>query len=236
MLLPRGRSGFSRLDLLALIAGVTLLLVAIAPTFGSASRNTERAVCINNLQQIGSSFAQFWADYGNKTPWQAYREPGRESGLELYRIHFHFAVLSNYVSGPRIFADPADERPNLRIANNWSSNPNTGGFFSAGYSDNAVSYFIGLDVNLHTPDLLLAGDRNVTTTGLGSCASGLRTAANLSSGWQGSAWTDSVHRLSGNLLFCDGSVRQTNTRMLRDAIAGQNYPAMRTQHAIVPWE
>jgi prepilin-type processing-associated H-X9-DG protein len=228
MLLPRGRLAFTRLDLSASVAGLALLVIAVAPGFGNASRNSERAVCINNLQQIGSAFGQFWTDYDNKTPWQALREPGRESNLDLFKVHFHFAVLSNYISGPRIFADPADDRPSFRTAQDWGVGFNTPGLFTPGFEENAVSYFVGLDVNLHTPDSLLAGDHNVTSGGFGGCASQLSTAQKL-----GGAWTDSVHRFVGNLLFCDGSVRQANTKMLRDAISGPNGPP-KQEHVIVP--
>lgn len=55
---PRGRQagGFTRADFLAISAGVALAGLLAVPLLANADRQSDRAVCINNLGRIGKGF------------------------------------------------------------------------------------------------------------------------------------------------------------------------------------
>jgi hypothetical protein len=125
-----------------------------------------------------------------------------------------FTWLSNYLASPRILVCPADTQTKL-IARNFSRDTN-GGFASAGFRGNALSYFIGLDVSPISSSVWLSGDRNIKVDQTGvSCSSGVNNAAGLSTRPVTSGWTNDVHGLQGNLLHYDGYVSQASTEQFR---------------------
>lgn len=139
--------------------------------------------------------------------------PGLSSRNQSY---VQFSVLSNSLDSPRYLTDPGDLHRDLRAARLWNQDAN-GGLYHISYRNRAISYFIGLRGTFRTPRYILAGDRNVYSHGSATtCAAGISPAAALSASF--SFWTNDVHGLSGNLLFYDGSVEQTSTARLREAL------------------
>jgi prepilin-type processing-associated H-X9-DG protein len=148
-----------------------------------------------------------------------------------------FSVLSNFIASPKVLMDAAEDRLSSRVATHWGNNPN-GGLLHPSFANNSVSYFLGMDGIFSMPRVLLSGDRNVTHNGPQTCSSGVAPVVGLfavpsgpSAG--GSSWTNAVHGLSGNLLFYDGSVQETDTGGLRKAVMQPDFDF--TYHILPPF-
>jgi hypothetical protein len=108
-------------------------------------------------------------------------------------------MMSNELSTPYILRCPADtQRP---VTKDFGKLSNTN-----------VSYFVGLDAEESTPQMFLAGDRNLTN-GLAVTNRVLFLATNVPAGW-----THELHPLQGNIGLADGSVQQLNRALLREAL------------------
>jgi hypothetical protein len=220
--------GFTRVELLACLAVIALLTNVIATALAISARRGDRVACFNNLRQIGVGYSQFAAEHDQQMAWRVTMTEGGNFNHPLKNNPYvQFSVLSNYVASPRIFMDPAENRPTARVATEWGASPQ-GGLLHPRFANNAVSYFLGLDGNFNTPASIFSGDRNLRIVDISSCSSGITPAANLSSrnARDAAAWTNGVHGLSGNVILYDGSVHETDTRMFRglmrpgDDIAG----------------
>jgi hypothetical protein len=110
----------------------------------------------------------------------------------------HFQAMSNELNTPKILACPSDNRP---AAPNFASLRNQN-----------ISYFVGLDANDTKPQMLLAGDRNVTN-GVAPRNAMLELRPNRAAGW-----TEALHNGLGNVGLVDASVHQLTTVQLRQAL------------------
>ena len=115
---------------------------------------------------------------------------------EVFR---HFLAMSNELSTPRILVCPNDDR---EAASQWRllSNAN-------------ISYFVGLHAGVTAPQLLLAGDRNLTTNGVGVRSGIIALSTNSVVGW-----SREIHDGQGNIVLGDGSVHQASSQRLQDQI------------------
>jgi hypothetical protein len=118
--------------------------------------------------------------------------------------------MSNELATPKILVCPSDDR---NAATNFGAQ-----FPSPGSANgNAfVSYFVGVNADESSPQMLLSGDRNVanaanpatpptsTTIGLGTNSTTLQ-------------WTERQHQKNGNIALSDGSVQQMSSTRLREA-------------------
>ena len=210
---PNARlSGFSRVDLLALMASLALLALIVIPSLAETGSRSERFVCLNNLGQIGRAY-QMWAnDHGDRFPFPV---STNEGGLYQHplgaNVYFQFLILSNELRDPSVLACPSDLI--TRRARDFSSAP--GGLLNGALKNNAVSYFVthpfdGLESRL------LAGDRNLEGFGGASGCSLFLSALRLQV--QYAAWRDSIHMSSGNLLYQSGAVEQTGNTTLQTAL------------------
>ena len=150
-----GSAGFTRNELIVLI-GVISLAAAVAGSFFIASKREARAKqCESNLKEITLGLHLWMADTESSfLPWDAFYPIGNRDLTNAPRqnLWFQFGSLSNQLKSPRVLADPADRRRDLRPASNWSSSP-AGGFFHANYQNDACSYALCLDMNAFTnPD------------------------------------------------------------------------------------
>lgn len=210
---------FTRLELLACVVGGGLLLSVILPGLANSSMRSEQAVCLNNLRQIGVAYANVGLEMTDgRAPW---RVPATEGGTLEHPSEnspfVQFSVLSNFLAHPGLLADPGDERRNLNPARHWGISP--GGLWHLSHRNNAISYVLGLHGDFRMPRSLLVGDRNLFTEGVGTCSSGLAPVSVLRPPTV--RWTNAVHGLTGNLLFFDGAVEQTDSSRLREvAFAG----------------
>ena len=105
-----------------------------------------------------------------------------EYASEAFR---HFQGLSNELSTPKILACPSDTRK-----------PAPGFSF---LSNANISYFVGLDAKDSAPDVLLSGDRNLTTNPT-------------------VAWTARMHKNADNAAFGDGHVDSLSSNRLHEQL------------------
>jgi hypothetical protein len=123
------------------------------------------------------------------------------TGADTFR---HFQVMSNELSTPKILICPADTR--------------TAASFFSGLKNQNVSYFVGLDAADSYPQMLLAGDRNLT--GESGPENGI---LKLVPGHPVS-WTETMHINQGNVGLADGSVQQCSNAGLRQALQNSGDP------------
>jgi prepilin-type processing-associated H-X9-DG protein len=217
----RNSTAFTRLELFSSLAAAALFTTIIVPALANSNSRSDRVVCLNNLRQIGVAYTQFGLEHNDLPPWWVRTAEGGNSDYPAGSIpglltrntsYVQFSVLSNSLDSPRVLADPADMRRDLNPARFWNFAVQ-GGLYHVNHRQRAISYFIGLDATFRTATAILAGDRNMAVAGsVNSCSSGI---APTSQAHPESFWTNDVHGLSGNLLFYDGSVRQTDSELRR---------------------
>jgi hypothetical protein len=106
--------------------------------------------------------------------------------------------MSNELNRPRILRCPSDNRT---AAPSFDELANTN-----------LSYFVGVDAQETRPQMLLAGDRNLTN-GLPRPMGVMGMEPDRPLGW-----TAEMHVEQGNVGLSDGSVQQMNTAVLRRQI------------------
>jgi prepilin-type processing-associated H-X9-DG protein len=206
---------FSRLELLACIFGCGLVLSVILPGLANSTARSDRGVCFNNLRQIGVAYSNFGLEHDGQPPWLVTMNSGGNTNHPLKQnLYVQFSAISNYLATPGLLVDPADQRRNLNPATHWDAT--AGGLWNPAHQNNSVSYFLGIDGTFRMPRAVLSGDRNIEAPPRpGSCPWGIEPCYQVH--WATTHWTNDVHGATGNLLFYDGSVDQTDTERLREA-------------------
>ena len=187
--------GFTFIDLL-----IVLVTVVLMAGWGYYWVNRPRARgcsgcrvnCVSNLKQVGLA-ARMWSnDHGERFPWQvSTNDGGTLEYASTTEVFLHFMALSNELITPKVLACSSD--PLRAKATDWDNLTNAN-----------VSYFVGLDAADGKPQLLLSGDRNITTNG--ATTSGFLTVATDSL----VRWTSGIHSNLGNIGLADGSAQQVN--------------------------
>jgi type II secretory pathway pseudopilin PulG len=223
---------FTRVELLVVIGTLALLALLAVPVLANGKSTSQRAVCAGNLARVGRALAIWGAERGDLYPWQVDARDGgtrnHPSGLND-NIWFQFSWVSNELVTPKILACPSDRF--VKIPQSFAFAPD--GFLDPHYLNNAVSYFLGHPF-FEDGRLILGGDRSMSGGSFGSSACpyfgtgvfGLVNPAMLE-------WLGIMHVNSGNLLFNDGSVEQTDTDGLRKAMNGY-YPLDSTGRSSLP--
>jgi prepilin-type processing-associated H-X9-DG protein len=229
---------FTRLELIACIMALTLLITLIVPALANSGARSDRVTCLNNLRQIGLGYTQFGWEHQDLPPWRLPSSQGGNNDHPLKNnLYTQFSIISNSLAHPRHLRDPGDNRPGLAPATKWDNDPN-GGIHAPNYRNKAVSYFLGLDSTFRVPRAVLGGDRNfVAEPNAVGCSTGITPASQIDT--LTTAWTNDVHGLAGNLLFFDGSVDQVDSGGLQaafgsgpvdDVVGGRRY-----YHALSPF-
>jgi type II secretory pathway pseudopilin PulG len=213
----RHRRAFTRIELAAVLAVVGMLTVVAMTALAGNRAESDRAVCFNNLRQIGRALISWSGEHGGQVPWRVSTSDGGTlppTGTKPGNAWFEFTYLSNELVSPKILACPADGPPML--ANTWSN------FTSVAFRGNAVSYNIGLDAFPEWPGGVVFLDRNVRfDSGPFTCSAQVNNTvtANVRVPFSSVAWTNSVHGASGgHAVAVDGSVQFTTSAELRAAI------------------
>ena len=181
---------------------VAVLMVAVAlllPGFLNSRRRASRINCVNNLRQVAVAYRVWEGDNGDKYPMGTSVTNGGTMELAATgNVLASFLVMSNELSTPRILVCPEDTN---RIA----------AHSLAGLAARAnISYFVGVDAASDlTPRLFLSGDGNFAIGGA-AVSSGLLPL------WTNApvSWTTLRHVDNGNLALADGSVFQTDGKLL----------------------
>lgn len=207
-------AAFTRLDLLAMLAGVAILGILALPLMAASRPRGERVACLNNLRQLGVAWNIWAGEHGNAYPW---RTPVGNGGTGYHALMnnpwLHFSWISNELGSPKILTCPSDVP--RRVASDFSFDPDKG-LLNANMRNESLSYFIGLDVWPEWPRHWLSGDRNIRFQRFALCSSGASAAAQIGLNWTpqvvtvplDAGWTNTMHGNSGNILFTDGRVEE----------------------------
>ena len=145
----RRNYGLTLVEILVVIFVLAILVAMLLPTSSSGPRKARRISCVNNLKQIGLAYRIWEGDHGDEYPMSvSVTNGGAMEFVAAGNVTAIFQVMSNELSTPKILFCPADER------RAYATN------FSAGFSAQNISYFIGLDADETNPQTLLSGDDN----------------------------------------------------------------------------
>ena len=200
---PRRRlRASSILELLIVLLTLALIFLGlILPTLSGSGKAT-RITCISHLKQVGLALRMWSGDHGGKFPMAVSTNQG--GSLEFTGpsdVWRHFQVISNELNSPKVLSCPSDKK--RKEHRDFAS-----------LNNQHLSYFIGLDASEYLSNMLLTGDRNLTTNG--RVMSGILTLTSDSP----LAWTKDIHAkgLGANIGLADGSARQVDIRGLCELI------------------
>jgi prepilin-type N-terminal cleavage/methylation domain-containing protein len=210
-----GRRGFTLVELLAVIAIVTILAMLLLPALINTQAKARRIQCLSNLRQTGIGFHSFLQDHDNGFPMQISTNaggtletimPAYRPGAGFYFSFVHFQSLSNDLDNPRVFSCPSDpaRAPEDEFAR---------------LSNKNLSYFVGANADYSLANSILAGDRNIMSAASGQAPAMVRLSESMPVNW-----TRQLHGLKGNELFADSHVERVNGRAVK--LPRRNAPAM----------
>ena len=203
---------FTLLELLSVIAIITILAMLLLPALSKARARARQVECVSQLRQVGVAFHAFAHDHNGHFPMRLPVSAGgtaesamaaRKDAGEFAFSYLHLQVLSNDLTTPKLLVCPADDRQ-----------PAFG--FSTMQNQN-LSYFVGLNADYPYPTSILAGDRNLTNDWAGTAGTLARVGGNFAL-----RWTFELHRFKGNLLFSDGHVEERGGAVL--LASGSQFP------------
>jgi prepilin-type processing-associated H-X9-DG protein len=184
------KAAFTLIEVLICLAAVFILAAVFLPALARPTVNDPRIRCVNNLKQVGLAFRIWAGDNNDRNPTQVSVADGgsAEVASDVWRT---FQLMSNEIAIPSIIACWSDDRAS---AKSWETLSNTN-----------ISFFMGLDANESSPQMVLAGDRNVTN----SRPTTNRILTVTREGRIG--WTHQLHNNRGNVALADGSVLQISS-------------------------
>lgn len=204
---------FSALDLIMTIAGVLICAWILLPLIAGSKPRVTRITCISNIKQVGIGFRLYASD---GKPYPRYNPTN-----EVWR---YFQVPGKEIGSPKVLLCPQDSA-RTKPAFDFEMPETINSFAHPKFQNKALSYFYGTEVDETLPDSILAGDRNLSTN------KQILTGVLILNTNSPARWTKEIHKDAGNIVFGDGSARETSTGHLRGILALQTNE---TQRLVLP--
>jgi prepilin-type processing-associated H-X9-DG protein len=212
----RGLSGLSLVELLVMLGVIAVLAGILLPAISRPKGQPKAPIikCVNNLKNVGLAFRIFATDNNDHFPPSVMMSNGVGlTSIELLRI---FGYLSNELSTPKLLHCPSDtkrETASDRINFDTMTLKN-------------ISYFTSLSADEKFPQVILGGDRNLTTNGVELRTGLFALRTNSQAGW-----SKRIHNGRGNLVMSDGSVQQASSNRLKEVVMDQG---IETNYLVIP--
>jgi prepilin-type processing-associated H-X9-DG protein len=209
--------GLTLLEIFVILAVISILVILLMPALHQAKIRAQRITCNGDLKGVGLAYRVWEGDHKDLYPMAVAGTNGGTmdfiTGPNAWR---HYQVMSNELSTPKILICPAESDRMRSAAINFGSLRNSN-----------LSYFVGLDATETNPQLILAGDHNITN-GTPVKDGLLEVTTNNPAGW-----TAEMHNGVGNMALADGSVEQINILGLRTSITNTGLATNRLQMPIL---
>lgn len=219
------RGGFTLVDFLVIVAVLAVLIAVLLPALAGPKHHKPGLRCSNNLKQVSLAFRQWGLDNNDKLPMEvSVTNGGAMEAAIAGDLATVFRVMSNELSTPKILFCPEDKR---RIqATTFSKAAPDGGIAQGVYFSNSsnASYFVNLNSDSSTPQMLLLGDDNWLVGGKatisGVAIKGVAVKPGILSLWTNTpvAWSEARHDKKGNIGLADGSVQAFTSSKLAEAL------------------
>ena len=235
------RHAFTIVELLVVIAVIAVLVAIQIPALAASKAGVQRIYCSNNLKQVGIAFRTWAGKNAGRMPMAVQASQGGAAeaiGVRGNNFSFSsnmnppkgvfgmFVVMSNELTTPKILYCPSEYRATVSQGSIFGNSVSTN---LGCYSDNQISYFVGVDASESSPEMFLSGDANIgdgatppssSNTYSDSSSSRKFVSLGTNTNWltQSPNWADSQHAKRGNVAFVDGSVQNLDSSRFRHSL------------------
>ena len=215
---------FTVMEALTVLVVVVFLVLVFLPSRSKTPATwTPIRDCADNLSMLGRSLTDFAEDHnGNFPPETSVTNGGSKEFLTSGKVISQFEAASWDPDEPWLLHCPDDKlkvcAASVKI--NDSDDKPTPLLANLHLDDRNLSYFMSINALGRSSQVILAGDRNLTTNGSPVQPGQFALTTNLAIGW-----SHEMHMRAGspcgNILFADGHVETTDTKSLAGLVRKQ---------------
>jgi prepilin-type processing-associated H-X9-DG protein len=219
------RSGFTLVEFMVIVVVLAILALLLLPAHTGNKASATRINCYNNLKQIGLAYRQWAIDHSDNFPTEvSITNGGAMEPVVSGNLALVFQMMSNELNTPRILYCQEDKK-RIQATTFDLAVPAKGDHRGIPFLSNSnISYFVGLDANVSTPQMFLSGDDNLLiggeTAGNGVAIKGVAVKPGVLSLWTNTlvAWSEARHKKQGNVGLADGSVQGFSSSKLAEGL------------------